>query len=119
MKNHVRIRDLFRQHLQDFQLCKLVSLNGKPQPQTDEQFMKFMKEGLADISLYRGGKQLYGSMVWADMEEHQAEGSHLPNVYQIFGHTQQYAEPVIEGCFANLDCRKAFLLLEDGIIKTC
>ena len=149
VKNHVRIRDLFRQHLQDFQLCKLVSLNGKQflfshagiirgwfsryfpevnlenteeiaaclnaQLQTDEQFMKFMREGLADISLYRGGKQLYGSMVWADMEEHQEEGSHLPNVYQVFGHTQQYADPVIEGCFANLDCRKAFLLLEDGI----
>lgn len=149
VKNHVRIRDLFRQHLQDFQLCKLVSLNGKQflfshagiirgwfsryfpevnlenteeiaavlnaQLQTDERFMKFMREGLADISLYRGGKQLYGSMVWADMEEHQAEGSHLPKVYQIFGHTQQYADPVIQACFANLDCRKAFLLLEDGI----
>ena len=27
--------------------------------------------------------------------------------------------PVIENHFANLDCRKAFLLLEDGIIKIC
>ena len=49
------------------------------------------------------------------MEEHQAEGSHLPNVYQIFGHTQQLSAPVIENHFANLDCRQAFLLLEDGI----
>lgn len=153
VKNHVRIRDLFRQHLQDFQLCKFLSLRGKQflfshagiirgwfsryfpeinlenteeiaavlnsQLQTDERFMKFMREGLADISLYRGGKHLYGSIIWADMEEHQEEGSHLPNVYQIFGHTQQYANPVIERCFANLDCRKAFMLLEDGIIKIC
>ena len=148
LKNHVRIRNLFTQHLQDFQLCKLMSLNGKrflfshagiipgwfsryfpevnledteaitavlnSQLQTDERLTKFMREGLADVSFYRGGKQLYGSMVWADMEEHLTEGSHLPNVYQIFGHTQQLSAPVIENRFANLDCRKAFLLLEDG-----
>lgn len=73
-----------------------------------------MQEGLADVSFYRGGYARYGSMVWADMEEHRTEGSHLPNVYQIFGHTQQLFAPVIESTFANLDCRQAFLLLEDG-----
>ena len=38
----------------------------------------------------------------------------LPNVYQIFGHTQQEAGPVITEQYACLDCRRAFLLTNKG-----
>ena len=57
-------------------------------------------------------------MVWADMDEHLIEGSQLPNIYQVFGHTQQLSAPVILNHCANLDCRKAFLLLENRKITS-
>jgi len=40
----------------------------------------------------------------------------LPNVYQVFGHTQQESEPVITDHYACLDCRRAFLLTSEGNI---
>ena len=42
----------------------------------------------------------------------------LPNVYQVFGHTQQESEPVITKHYACLDCRKAFLLTDKSDIIT-
>lgn len=37
-------------------------------------------------------------------------------IYQIFGHTQQKKKAVIKKTFADLDCRKAFLITPSGKI---
>lgn len=65
---------------------------------------------LCDISYLRMGEHEYGSMVWADVREHTMFNQSLEGTYQIFGHTQQMADPIIEKDFACLDCRKAFVL---------
>lgn len=85
---------------------------------------------LGDVSEYRGGHLEVGSCVWADIDEHfdhAAQDALAPNsnspatgwadVYQIFGHTQQFTgEPIITPRFACLDCRRAFCLNDDGEI---
>ena len=42
----------------------------------------------------------------------------LNGIYQVFGHTQLKRKPVIKKTFADLDCRKAFLITLKGDIKT-
>lgn len=79
-----------------------------------ETFRKFVSSALMDRSASRWGYARYPSVVWADVEDHQIQQRRLPNVYQIFGHTQQESNPVITEFYANLDCRKAFLLMENG-----
>lgn len=49
--------------------------------------------GLASCSYYRGGPDMWGSPVWADIREHFKEP--VTDVYQIFGHT--YAKDIITG----------------------
>ena len=71
-------------------------------------------EALADVGKLRGGYQPSGSMVWADCEE-MHDSVPFPDVYQIFGHSQQKSEPIITEHYACLDCRKAFLLDEKGL----
>lgn len=77
-------------------------------------FCQFVSSALMDRSASRWGYARYPSVVWADVEDHQYQKHRLPNVYQIFGHTQQEIAPVITEYYANLDCRKSFLLMEDG-----
>lgn len=73
---------------------------------------------LAQVSLYRGGWDTYGSPVWADVREHLACKEILPGAYQIFGHTLM-DNPVIEKHWACLDCCQAFTLdLENNIIES-
>ena len=81
-----------------------------------ETFKAFVGSALMDSSVSRWGNARYPSVVWADVEDHQYQQRRLPNAYQIFGHTQQEYEPIITEHYANLDCRKAFLLMEDGKI---
>lgn len=85
---------------------------------------------LGDVSEYRGGHLEVGSCVWADVDEHfdhAAQDALAPNsnspatdwadVYQIFGHSQQFTgAPIITSRFACLDCRRAFCLNDDGEI---
>lgn len=81
---------------------------------------------LNDVSNYRGGFNYYGSMVWADFREYiknlnfseneNDEDNGLIGDYQIFGHTQLEENPIIWDDFANLDCRRAFILNEKGQI---
>jgi len=67
---------------------------------------------LRQVSWLRGGMDAVGSMVWADMREWHAYDK-MP--YQVFGHTQlERDEPVVTEHWANLDCRHAFMLTEDG-----
>ena len=92
-----------------------------------------MPEGirtLTDISSYRtwfGDDS--GSIVWSDVREKinlddSIEYNIIPNAdsivegydYQIFGHTQQVEHPIITDKWSCLDCRKAFILDEDGTL---
>lgn len=73
--------------------------------------------GLEDINTFRGGNSHYGSIIWADVREFLDEKKSFPNTYQIFGHTQQSSDPIIEDNYACLDCRKAFSIDDKGNIK--
>ena len=69
---------------------------------------------LSQIPYIRGGYAEYGSPIWEDLRLFNA--SHLPdNYYQIFGHTQLKENAYITDKFADLDCRKAFIV--DTITK--
>ena len=85
---------------------------------------------LTDVSNYRSwfGEDS-GSIVWSDVREKidlddSIEYNIIPNAdsivegydYQIFGHTQQNKDPMITDKWACLDCRKAFILDEDGVL---
>lgn len=85
---------------------------------------------LSEISNYRSwlGEDS-GSIVWSDVREkidlnNSLESNIIPNAdsivkrydYQIFGHTQQNKDPMITDKWACLDCRKAFILDEDGVL---
>lgn len=71
---------------------------------------------LMDVSPYRGGWNEAGSCVWGDVREY-AVAEHIPDTYQIFGHTQLAEEPIIEKDWADLDCRRAFVLENDIITE--
>ena len=85
-------------------ICK--SLNDKLI--TEKSLFDFAFNGLMDVSASRWG--------YADETDHQYMRERLPNVYQVFGHTQQESEPVITEQYACLDCRRAFLLTSKGNI---
>ena len=71
---------------------------------------------LGQISVYRGGYDKTGSPVWADVRE--IHGNLIPTAdYSVFGHTQQEADPIITDTWACLDCRKAFLIDDNLLIK--
>lgn len=71
---------------------------------------------LADISYRRGGRCLFGSPVWNDVDDFDDGKEELPGYCQIFGHSQ-CAEPIITDYYACLDCRRAFRLTEEGKIE--
>ena len=93
-------------------ICK--SLNDKLI--TEESLFDFVFNGLMDVSASRWGYARYPSPVWTDETDHQYMRERLPNVYQVFGHTQQESEPVITEQYACLDCRRAFLITNKGNI---
>lgn len=64
---------------------------------------------LLNVSPYRGGWSEAGSCVWGDIREYTL-AEHIPEFYQIFGHTQLQEDPIIQKDFADLDCRRAFVL---------
>ena len=67
---------------------------------------------LADVGWARGGWARSGGPMWADYSE-VAVTETLPDVYQIFGHTQNIErEPVITRYVACLDCHRTFRLTE-------
>jgi hypothetical protein len=87
-------------------------------------------KALSDISRYRtwlGEKS--GSILWSDVREkidldNSIEYNIIPNDdsivdeydYQIFGHTQLQEKPIITDKWACIDCRKAFILDENGTL---
>jgi predicted phosphodiesterase len=81
---------------------------------------------LCEVSRYRGGWDRHGSIVWCDLMEMTEEtqrskevenlsvNDKLPWDYQVFGHSMQDEYPIITKEFACLDCRKAFILTDEG-----
>ena len=82
----------------------------------DLETLPLSHNALMDVSPYRGGWNEAGSCVWGDVREY-AVAEHIPDIYQIFGHTQLAEEPIIEKDWADLDCRKAFVLENDIITE--
>lgn len=88
-------------------------------------------KSLCEASYYRGGWDQFGSIVWCDVmeiaeetqlskeAENRSINDKLPWDYQIFGHSQQEKEPIITSEFACLDCRKAFILTDEGGFQEC
>ena len=69
---------------------------------------------LSEISLWRGGWDPVGSMVWEDARAYRDETSPLPGYLQIFGHTQLSEDPsVFNGQMVCLDCKTVFVLSEE------
>lgn len=75
---------------------------------------------LCEASWSRGGWDQFGSIVWNDVTDC---GSHvndeLPWDRQVFGHSQQEEHPIITDTHVCLDCRKAFILNDDGGFVEC
>lgn len=74
---------------------------------------------LEDVSPYRGGYSKCGGPLWGDVNEFDTLQLFTDTkYYQIFGHSQQYQDPIITSYYACLDCRKCFILdLETKKIK--
>jgi hypothetical protein len=89
------------------------ALNGKMKDSAT--FVAFIDDELMNISKLRRGDAEAGSCVWADVREQPKKTDFLKETYQVFGHTQLRKKAIIKKSFADLDCRKAFLLkTQDG-----
>lgn len=73
---------------------------------------------LTDVDYYRGGNYDCGSIVWADVRSLAVDGQPLAieGAFSIFGHTLSFDGPIVADNYACLDCRKAFILNENGLI---
>lgn len=74
----------------------------------------FINEALMNVSEIRGGKDEVGSCVWADLDEHNEDNGFPSDMYQVFGHSQQKKKAKIKRGYADLDCRKAFVITAGG-----
>ena len=82
----------------------------------DLETLPFDHQALMNVSPFRGGWNEAGSCVWGDIREY-SMSEHIPDIYQIFGHTQLSKDPIIEKDWADLDCRRAFVLENDVITE--
>lgn len=71
--------------------------------------LDFKNKALADVSPYRGGSAQVGGILWGDVQEYD-ERPHVPEIYQVFGHTQLMKDPIIQKDYACLDCRQCFII---------
>lgn len=72
---------------------------------------------LNEVSLERGGKELFGSMIWADAKEQLSTANVMMSVTQIFGHTCLSQPMNIQNRIYCLDCTRAFYLnMHDGMV---
>lgn len=77
-----------------------------------KNFSKFRENwmsSLEDISFYRGGYNLVGSCVWADLRE-SLKHSVYPNRHHIVGHTQLEEKPYKAENITCVDVRRCFIL---------
>lgn len=78
-----------------------------------KDYKTFLKErwnALEDCNWRRGGYDLAGSCVWADIRESIVQDSLILHVKQIVGHTQLDKKPYITDNIACLDVRRCFIL---------
>ena len=81
----------------------------------DLETIDLKNEAFDDISPYRGGtfpfyrEHCVGSCIFGDVREYDSE-PHIPDYYQIFGHTQLEKNPIITQDYACLDCRQCFIV---------
>lgn len=73
-------------------------------------FLKERWRTLEDCNWRRGGYDLAGSCVWADIRESIVQDSLILHVRQIVGHTQLDQKPYITDNIACLDVRRCFIL---------
>ena len=103
-------------------LKKHSSLFGPADDITAETFNRQMftnefVEALSDVSALRGGWSRVGSMIWADIDEFAGTQLNESEMYQVFGHTKcPNGQPKVFGNVICVDCQKAFLLSEAGIV---
>ena len=103
-------------------LKKHSSLFGPADEVTAETFNRLMftdefVEALSDVSALRGGWSRVGSMVWADIDEFAGTKVNESEMLQICGHTKcPNGQPKVCGNAICVDCQKAFLLSEKGIV---
>ena len=75
---------------------------------------------LSNLGRARGGWNISGSIIWADVCEHMTEdAAPWEDVIQIFGHTQLKLHParIAERAYC-LDCRQPFYIDEEGILRS-
>lgn len=84
---------------------------GDPGYLTYPSFIK----ALSEVSYYRGGSELYGSVIWADLMEQGELENQIPSIVQVFGHTMVREPFNYDNRIYCLDCQKCFYLdLENG-----
>ena len=83
----------------------------------------FYSAPLSMISRERGGRNPYGSLIWADVYEHVWDED-LKDYYQVFGHTitfptgpKDYAISYNKHNWAMIDSSQAFIIDDKGEIK--
>lgn len=75
----------------------------------DERLREDLFYALTDSSIFRGGYDIAGSVVWADVEEYVYYKDELPGYLQIFGHSlHQGGAWVIRNRLWCIDCAKGF-----------
>lgn len=96
-------------------------LPSYPEKQITAEFLNksfeipaFIKS-LSAISYYRGGPDLYGSCVWADLQEQSEFYNQMESAIQVFGHTMVFEPFNYENRIYALDCQECFYLdLDNG-----
>ena len=85
---------------------------------------ELLRSLLWHIGQQRGGEDLSGSCLWADIYEHincESDYENLPeykNIYQVFSHSY-CTKPYITKKFAMLDCKDVFVIdCKDGKLMT-
>ena len=74
---------------------------------------------LGDYDTYRGwGGLQYGSPVWSDIRSWIRVTPEETYGFNIVGHTQLYDGPVVLDQIADLDCRKAFYIDDQGTLRS-
>ena len=103
-------------------LKKHSDLFGPADEITAETFNRLMftdefVDALSDVSVLRSGWSRVGSMIWADIDEFAGTQLEESEMYQVLGHTKCLdSRPKGYGNVICLECQKAFLLSENGIV---
>ena len=80
-------------------------------------------KALAEVSYYRGGYYSTGSILWSDIRERFGPDSINEDELidgidlQVFGHTRLNNSPITCSAFACVDCKKPFVIDDNGKIK--